>query len=67
LVLDGTKDFVDREPQRDEVLFRPKGSEWIWGENREHLLLEGGLPIQGDRYEYRKMVPILGIDTNTEK
>ena len=27
LVLDGTKDFVDREAQQGEVLFHPKGSE----------------------------------------
>ena len=41
MVLDGTEDFVDGQ---GEVLFRSEGSEWIWRENRECLLLEGGLP-----------------------
>jgi len=44
LVFDGTKDFVDRELQRGEVLSRSEGSECIQRENRECLLLEGGLP-----------------------
>jgi len=29
---------------RGEVLLRSERLEWIWGENEEHLLLEGGLP-----------------------
>ena len=44
LVIDGIKDLIDRKSQRGEVLFRSVGSEWIRRENREHLLLEGGLP-----------------------
>jgi len=44
LVFDGTEDFVDGEPQRDEVLLCLEGSEWIQRENWERLLLEGGLP-----------------------
>ena len=28
----------------DEILFCPEGSEWTRREDREHLLLEGGLP-----------------------
>ena len=45
LVLDGIEDVVDGEPQRGEVLLHSEDSKWIWGENREHLLLEGGLPL----------------------
>jgi len=44
LVFDGIEDVVDIEPRRGEVLLRSEGSEWIGGENREWLLLEGGLP-----------------------
>jgi len=42
LVLDGTEYFINRELQPGEVLFRPKGSKWIWRENRERLLLKTG-------------------------
>ena len=45
LVLDGIKDLVDGESQRSEILFRPKGLEWAWREDRESLSLEGILPL----------------------
>ena len=32
LVIDNIEDFIDREPQRNEVLFNLKCLEWIWGE-----------------------------------
>jgi len=34
LVFDGTKDFVNKEPQRGEVLFCPEDSEWVRRESR---------------------------------
>jgi len=43
LVLENTKHFVNGEPQWDEVMFRLEGLEWTWREDRERLLLEGGL------------------------
>ena len=45
LAFDTTEDFVDGEPQWGEVLFHPEGSKWIRRENRESMLLEGGLPL----------------------
>ena len=44
LVLDSIENLIDGEPQQGEVLFHSEGSERIQRENREHLLLEGGLP-----------------------
>ena len=46
LVRDGIDDVIDGEFQQSEVLLCSEGSEWIWGESREHLLLEGGLPSE---------------------
>ena len=43
---DATEDLVNGEPQQCEVLFRSEGSERIQRENRECLLLEGGLPLR---------------------
>jgi len=44
LVFDGIKGVIDGEPQLGKMLLSSEGSEWIWGENRERLLLEGVLP-----------------------
>ena len=45
LVLDGIEDFVNGEPQWGELLFHFEGSGRIHRENRESLLVEGGIPL----------------------
>ena len=44
LVLDGTEDLINGEPQWGEVLFRAEGPEWTRKENQERLLLEDMFP-----------------------
>ena len=34
LIFDGIEDFIDREPQRSEVLFHLEGLGWIWWEDK---------------------------------
>jgi len=44
LILDGIEDFVNREPQRSEVLFHLEGLNWIQWEDQEHMSFVGWLP-----------------------